>query len=156
MLIIFIILGIVLMLIGYFLSVNSDLDGFDCFLVVVGAIIFVVAIFVTVFTAVDVSQLRTIDAKIEMYQEENEKIETQIAECVENYMKFESQIFTEVAPKDAIAIVTAYPELRSDDLVAMQIDTYLANNKEIKRLKETKIDADVLTWWLYFGRYNKD
>jgi hypothetical protein len=98
-----------------------------------------------------VSGLSVIDAKIAMYQEENSKIEEQIATVVSQYQEYESDIFESVAPESAVTLVALYPELKSDTLVQKQIDVYLANNEKIKALKEEKIGGSVLRWWLYFG-----
>lgn len=100
---------------------------------------------------VTVSGLTSIQPKIEMYQTENANIENQIAECVREYQKYETEIFTEVAPDSAITLVSLYPELKSDELVKKQIEVYLANNQKIKELKEQDIMGDVYRWWTYFG-----
>ena len=115
---------------------------------IVGAIISFIAFIVI---AISASELRVIDTKIEMYQYENAKIENQITECIEQYQQYETDIFTEVAPESAIALVALYPELKSDTLVSKQIDIYIENNQAIKQLKEQKISGDVWNWWLYFG-----
>lgn len=115
---------------------------------IIGSIVSFIALIVL---AVSVSQLKVIDNKIEMYQYENEKIESQIVDCIEQYQKYESDIFTEVAPESAITLVALYPELKSDTLVSKQIDVYLENNKTIKDLKSKKINGSVWSWWLYFG-----
>lgn len=98
-----------------------------------------------------VSELKVIDEKIEMYEAENTKIETQIADVVEGYQQYETDIFASVSPDSAITIVSLYPELKSDTLVQSQIEIYTANNQKIKELKEQKIDGEVYRWWLYFG-----
>ena len=100
---------------------------------------------------VTVSELTAIQPKIEMYQIENANIENQIAECVREYQKYETEIFTDVAPDSAITLVSLYPELKSDELVKKQIEVYLANNQKIKELKEQDIMGDVYRWWTYFG-----
>ena len=100
---------------------------------------------------VTVSELTAIQPKIEMYQTENTNIENQIAECVREYQKYETEIFTEVAPDSAITLVSLYRELKSDELVKKQIEVYLANNQKIKELKEQDIMGDVYRWWTYFG-----
>ena len=98
-----------------------------------------------------ISGLKAVDAKIDMYQAENAQIENQITECIKEYQKYETEIFTEVAPDSAIALVSLYPELKADELVKKQIEIYVANNQKIKELKEEKIMGDVYRWWTYFG-----
>jgi hypothetical protein len=116
---------------------------------IIGSVISFVALIVLL---VNVSQLKTLDLQIEMYQTENASIENQIAECVREYQKYETEIFTDVASDSAITLVSLYPELKADDLVKKQIDVYLANNQKIKELKEKKILGNVTRWWAYFGK----
>ena len=115
---------------------------------IMGSVVSFIALIVLL---INVSGLKAIDSKIEMYQTENTNIESQIAECVEGYQKYETDIFTEVAPDSAITLVALYPELKSDELVKKQIEVYIANNEKIKGLKEKKIMGDVYRWWAYFG-----
>ena len=85
----------------------------------------------------------TIDQKIEMYQEENAEIETEIDTIVKEYMAHEKETFEEIAPDydgDTMVLVSLFPELKSDELVKQQIDLHARNTAEIKRLKESKID----------------
>ena len=103
---------------------------------------------------INVSSLKSIEPQIKMYQTENTNIENQITECVREYQKYETEIFTEVAPDSAITLVSLYPELKSDELVKKQIEIYVANNQKIKELKERKIKGDVYRWWVYFGGSN--
>lgn len=116
------------------------------------AIIAAMAAFIfIIIAAFNVKQLSVIDDRIEMYQEENAQIEQQIADVVEQYQKYETDIFMEVAPESAVSMVALYPELKSDSLVQAQIEVYVANNNMIKDLKDQQIKGDVYRWWLYFG-----
>ena len=90
--------------------------------------------------------------KIEMYQEENKNIESQIDELVENYMSYESETLKEFKAESSITLVSLYPELKADELVKTQIKTYTSNNNKIKKLKEGIIDNSTIKWWIYFGK----
>ena len=116
-----------------------------------GVVGFVISLIATVALCVSVSNLKVIDNKIAMYQEENAKIEGQIAETVKQYQQYETDIFTEVAADSSITLVALYPELKADTLVQSQIDVYIENNEKIKSLREDKINGSVVKWWLYFG-----
>lgn len=94
----------------------------------------------------------TIDNKIAMYEEENASIEESIDVTVRSYMDFEASTYGELKDKDAINLVSLFPELKSDTLVQKQIEVYVANNDKIKQLKEEKIDLSKSKWKLYFGR----
>lgn len=112
----------------------------------------IVSLITAMALVISLSGLKVIDTKIDMYQTENALIESQIAECVEQYQKYETEIYTEVKAESAITLVALYPELKADQLVSKQIEVYLANNEKIKDLKVQKINGDVWRWWLYFGK----
>lgn len=116
-----------------------------------GVIVAALSIAFILVTSIVVSHSFVIDDKLAMYEEENTKIEERIATVVEQYQQYETDIFESVAPKDAVTYVSLYPELKSDTLVQTQIEVYMANNEKIKALREEKIDAKILKWWLYFG-----
>lgn len=101
---------------------------------------------------VSVTDGSVIDKKIAMYQKENTKIENQMDVLVSQYMKFETDTYGELKNESSITLVSLYPDLKSDELVKKQIDVYESNNKEIRKMKEKKIDLKVLKWWLYFGK----
>ena len=101
-----------------------------------------------------VKSLSVIDDRIAMYEEENARIEQQIADVVEQYQKYETDIFMEVAPESAMTMASLYPELKSDSLAQAQIEVYTENNKTIKDLRDKQIKGTVYRWWLYFGGGN--
>lgn len=123
---------------GYVLCVIGGAGGF----------IFLIA---TLCLTIEVSSLSTIDDKISMYQEENAKIEADIAATVAQYQEYETGIFTSVAPDSSMTLVALYPDLKSDTLVQKQIEVYIENNNKIKELKAEQISGSVKRWWLYFG-----
>ena len=110
-----------------------------------------IGVVAAVFLTITVANLSVIDDRIAMYQEENSKIEQQIADIVEQYQKYETDIFMDVAPDTAVTLVALYPELKSDTLVQSQIEVYTENNRMIKSLRDQQIKGNVPRWWLYFG-----
>ena len=119
---------------------------------VISAIIAIVAFITFIVLCVKVSELGVLDQKIQMYEEENARIEAQISEAVTQYQAYEKEVFVEVAPESAVTLVALYPELKADTLVQKQVEIYIKNNETIKGLKEKQINGTVLKWWLYFGR----
>ena len=119
---------------------------------VISAIIAIVAFITFIVLCVKVSELGVLDQKIQMYEEENARIEAQISEAVTQYQAYEKEVFVEVAPESAVTLVALYPELEADTLVQKQVEIYIKNNQTIKGLKEKQINGTVLKWWLYFGR----
>lgn len=132
-------------------SITVDEETVGAVMQGVSGLVGLVVLFITICISTSVVDDKKLDAKIAMYTEENAVIEQQIAECVERYQEYEQGVFEKVSPTDAVAVVTLYPELKSDTLVQAQIETYVENNNKIKSLKEKKIDASVRKWWLYFG-----
>ena len=116
-----------------------------------GLTVAIFSLIMMLFLAIPITGLSVVDEKITMYQEENTKIEEQIATMVKQYQEYETDIFESVTPESAMTLVTLYPELKSDTLVQKQIEVYLSNNERIKELKEEKINGSVLRWWVYFG-----
>lgn len=94
----------------------------------------------------------TIDQKIAMYEEENAKIQATLSATVENYLEHEKGILTDLNPEDATVVLASYPELKSDTIVASQMENYVKNTKEIKSLKKDKINISKKKWWVYFGK----
>ncbi|MBS4902320.1 MAG: hypothetical protein KHZ96_07550 [Coprobacillus sp.] len=141
-----IILLIIISIIGLIIACVIDED-FAGFFLVCFCVLFVIGIFL----GISVSNGKTIDEKIAMYQEENSKIEKQIDTLVSNYMNYESDTYEKIKSESSITLVSMYPELKSDKLVEEQISVYEENNKKIREFKEDKINLKVKKWWLYFG-----
>lgn len=130
----------------------EDVVIFNIVMMVIFGIITVI-FFIWTFVLINtVGTGSTIERKIAMYQEENSAIEESIDITVKSYMDFETSTYIELKDKDAINLVSLFPELKSDTLVQRQIDVYVTNNKKIKELKEAHIDLSKAKWKLYFGR----
>lgn len=142
---------IAITVVGAIVDAKSSYSISGTLIAVFGAIGGIVALVAAIILGITTRELIVIDDRIEMYQEENARIEQQIADVVEQYQKYESDIFMEVAPESAVSMVALYPELKSDSLVQAQIEVYVANNNMIKDLKDQQIKGDVYRWWLYFG-----
>ena len=151
MIILLLIIFIIMSAIGIWLSENTDFEISGAIMGVVGLFGTAASCIAMVVLIILVSNLTVINEKIVMYQEENQKIETQITEAVQQYQEYESGIFTEVAPESSVTLIALYPELKADTLVQKQIEVYVANNEKIKELKESDTTSNVKRWWLYFG-----
>ena len=150
MIIVFIIAAIVLFIVGCIRT--EHMDDFWSVVTGISVLMFGATLIATLVLSIQISNLKVIDQKIAMYQEENTKIEEQISEVVKQYQEYESGIFAEASSESAITLVALYPDLKADTLVQKQIEVYLENNETIKALKEDKINGSVKRWWLYFGR----
>ena len=155
---ILLIFGICILMIigGFILDEKTGVDSDLCFGISgIGMVVGFFALLGLIIVGVNVKSLSVIDDRIVMYEKENARIEQQIADVVEQYQKYETDIFREVAPESAVTMVSLYPELKSDSLVQAQIEVYTENNKTIRDLKDKQIKGNVYHWWLYFGGGNK-
>ena len=145
--------GIMTIILGVILYDKLDLgkDEIGTVFQIVGTVATIISTIVAIVLLICVLNRVNIDKKIALYEEENAKIEQQIADTVKQYQEYEAGIFTDVAPEDSMTLVALYPELKSDTLVQSQIKVYVENNKAIKELKSSAINASVYRWWLYFG-----
>ena len=142
-----IIVSLIILFILAFITLALASDEFA--MIVSGLII--IEFIAAIILCIGVSELRVIDEKIEMYTEENTKIESQMDDLIRNYMEYEGNTFKEFKSESAVVLINLYPELKSDVLVQKQLDIYVANNEKIKELKNEKITGKVKKWWLYFG-----
>lgn len=144
---ILVITGIVFLLMILGFSIDAEEVGAFFLLGIIICIIAIIAL------TCGVVRERTINSKIEMYQEENLIIENKVKETVKAYMNFEEKTYKElVKDADLTTLVIKYPELNSNELVKTEINLYVENNNKIKQLKEEKIDLTIKKWWLYFGK----
>lgn len=114
--------------------------------------IFVIPSIIQVFLITSVIRGLSLDYRIELYQSQNTEIESKIQATVASYLAHERQAYKDLKSDNAIAVVSAYPELHSNELVKKQIEVYEDNNKKIMGLKEEKLNQPIYKWWLYFGR----
>lgn len=154
MILVILVIGILMVTLGIVLHDKLDYgkDKIGKIFQIIGTVATIISTIVTIVLLVCVLNRVNIEKKIAIYEEENTKIEQQIADTVKQYQEYETGIFTEVAPESSITLVALYPELKSDTLVQSQIEVYVENNKTIKELKSSAINAPVYRWWLYFGK----
>ena len=121
-------------------------------LIVIGGLGALVVIIATLCMVDDVAQLKVIDQKIAVYEQENTRIEQSVATMVENYINHETNTFAEISKDISPTMVfSMYPELKSNTLVEKEISIYTENQKELRELKLSRYDKELAKWWLWFG-----
>lgn len=133
------------------LTDNGDDNPLSYIFTTVGGLFTLVCAIVMIVGTVNISQDRVINQKIEMYQEENVNIETNIAQAVEKYLQHEYNIYDSLQGENIEVLLVAYPQIKSDSLVEKQLEVFIANNNKIKELKEQRLNINVWRWWVYFG-----
>lgn len=99
-----------------------------------------------------VVKTQIIEEKITMCQEENQNIEGKINTLVKDYMRHENETYGQFKSESLIELVSLFPDLKADRMVSQQIQVYLANEQEIKNMKQELIEIQGAKWLLYFGK----
>lgn len=150
MLILLLVIFILLFILGAYIEENT----YSCYGGEVLGIISIVACIAVIISgiAIIVDYPRNIDKKLNMYQEENQSIESKVKETIKLYMNYEQETYKNlVETADITTLLIKYPELNSNELVKHEIEIYKNNSDKIKELKEKQIDRSSYNWWLYFG-----
>lgn len=152
MIIIFVVISLLILIASSIACAISD--DYDIWLWGIGAgvLLTIISIFMLFYFINQVKELDIIDKKIEMYQEENTKIENDIDTLVKQYMEHEKSTFKDVKTESSMTLINLYPDLKSNELVQQQLNIYVENNNKIKELKNNKLDYQLSKWWLYFGK----
>lgn len=133
-----------------FLKIISDDD-----LSIIGVALFGICSFICIIAMLIVGgnlvNGNVIQDKIEMYESENAKIDSQICEIVEGYKSYEKETFEKISNKSANVLVELYPDLKTNELVQKQMEIYMSNKNKVVSLQEDLINQKPLRWWLYFG-----
>lgn len=145
MIFIFLIASIVLIFLGY-----HSLSECDWVIEACGIFSTVICVIVLTSLLASFSHSFVVDDKIDMYQDQNTKIEKDISTIVESYKNYEANTFAKCKSNPTL-VLSMYPQLESNTLVKEEINVYVKNNNKIRKLKEEKIDYGVTRWWLYFG-----
>ena len=155
MLIVLAVIGIIGIIVGIIMY-NKMFDETYCGVtILVSALVLASCVIASLVLTTELIEGRCLPEKIEMYEEENAKIESDVAIAIEAYMTHEGQTMDNaskrIEPGSSLTIIAAYPELRSSDLVAESIRIHNENNQKIKSLKDDLINLKAIRWWLYFG-----
>ena len=148
MLIVILVIFIIVFIIGWMKTEGED--GWEILMIanILGALICSVALIFLLDT-----YPYNVDEKIAMYEEENIKIEEKVRNSVKGYMDFENDTLKNlIDTSDLQTLLIKYPDLNSNELVKMEIETYKENSQKIKELKEKSVTRHYKAWWLYFGK----
>lgn len=122
-------------------------------IVALGSFIVSLFLFLNLYDSIKIiATAHTIEQKIDMYEEENARIEEDIDLIVKDSMDFETELFSNLKPESSITLVTKYPDLTSDTHIQKQIEIHTANNDKIRQLREQLIDVSVHKFLVYFGK----
>lgn len=158
MIIMFLIIGLLILASGIFIYTkfgsklyHEDMEWIYITLNIVGVIVIVISIIAGIIVGSTLTDRFIIDEKIALHESENKVIEEEIATIAQEYKTYESTTFESLKYTNPTTIVSVFPELKSNEIVKQQVNLYISNNKEIKMLKQSKLNHKLLAWWLYFG-----
>lgn len=159
MLLVFIGIFIALIIVGIIVGCRSYWGEYEgCFLscIILGSVGFLISLCIYCGGIVALQNIKYADAKITICEEENLRIEAQVEATVNHYLEYEQGVFdkidiSEYSGDKLLLISQLYPELKADGLLQKQMDLYVKNNNEIRKLRLEKIDNQKWKFWLYFG-----
>lgn len=153
MILVFLVLGIILTAIGIVIAVRED--DWDRSTVLVSLIsgipIILVSLIALMICIAPITSQKAIDNKIAFYEEENQRIESSVTIIVKSYLRHEEIVYDNMSIDDVQAYLVIYPDLKSNEIVAKQIDILTSNNEKVKELKSERADISTYKWWVYFG-----
>lgn len=142
---------IVFIILGNNTQKHDDI-GFLVGALLTGFIAFVLLIPVVYQSYQVFCRANTIQTQIEMYEEENSKIEEKINTVVQDYLEHEKETYKDIKPENVIAALSMFPELNSSELVKKEIEIYQSNEAKLIELKEEQITGiPMARYLLYFG-----
>ena len=143
---------IVFIILGNSTQKHNDKIGFFVGALLAGFIAFVLLISVVYQSYQVFCRANTIQTQIEMYEEENSKIEEKINTVVQDYLEHEKETYKDIKPENVIAALSMFPELNSSELVKKEIEIYQSNEAKLIELKEEQITGiPMARFLLYFG-----
>ena len=151
MLIVILIISIGLLILACAFN-HWEFDPLDYIFGIVSIILIIFCLTFIIACGVDVSRQPQLNQTLKMYEEENNKIENDIQEIIKQYKEYENNTYNNYENESISVIVSMYPELKTNDLVAKQIEIHNYNNEKIKETKKEIINIGLSKWWLYFGK----
>lgn len=147
-------LGVGVIVIFSFLTVGAynleDDDGESSAIFAAIGVVFLLILGIVFLTLnSSVKNERVFENQIIMYEEENQKIETELNAIVNAYILVENDLYKDF--KNDKALIQLIPELKSNILVIQYMETLKENSTEIKKLKTKKIEVQRNYYWVYWS-----
>ena len=143
-------LAVVVIILGIIVYNTKHLEEGGIVLMMLGSFGALVTLIVFVALLSSYTSISYNEARIEILEENNAQIETRIEAAVNKYLEHEQEII-DLEKIDAMFLVMQIPELKADKLIKQEIDLYLENNSEIRKLKLDRVERSMIAWWLWFG-----
>ena len=152
MLTLFFTIGIILIILGVvFIHVKGWDEGREMAFIMPGVLLLLTIIPIT-FGLVFITGESRIDAKIEVCEQENARLESAITIVVKDYLDHEQITYSEMTNDTATTWVSILPELQSNEIIIKQMNIIQENNAAIRGLKNDKINLGIWRFLIYFGR----
>ena len=149
MITLFAILSFAMLVISIILLYKTNEDGWTAG-IAISAFVAAGTVIATIVGVIMLATSANITKKIEMCEEENVILEQKIDNAVQVYLEHEGLVY-DLEDLDATTLLIVLPELNGNELVKSQIQTYVDNCNEIKKLKERKINLGTWKFLIYFG-----
>ena len=118
----------------------------------VSMFLFIVILLITIGIGVHYNSIKsTANAKLEVLNEQNEIVLSQIEPLVQQALNYESNTYKEfkLTPENIVAFGNMYPQLQANSFIQSQINIIVENQKEIKDLKLKIASLNAYHLWLF-------
>ena len=148
-------ISVVLLIVGIFICFISDysegLEVTGSLLSIFSFVDIIASIIAAIIIGVTVSSEKALNGKIEIYLEENTRLEQSVDSIVKNYLLYETDVYEQFKNDESTVLIQLFPELKANELVMKQMEIIQTNNNQIKELNSQIADLSTAKWWLYFG-----
>ena len=118
----------------------------------VSTLLFVVTFVITIVAGIKYNFIKsTANSQLEVLNEQNELVLTQIEPLVQQALNYESNTYKELklTPENIVAFGNMYPQLQANSFIQSQINIIIENQKEIKDLKLKIASLNAYRLWLF-------
>lgn len=152
MLTILFIIGLILIILGVVFKCIKHWNETQEMAFIMPGVLLLSAIIPITFGLVFITGESRIDAKIEVCEQENTKLESAIAIVVKDYLDHEEITYSEMTNDTATTWVSILPELQSNEIIIKQMNIIQENSATIRKLKNDKINLGIWRFLIYFGK----
>lgn len=118
----------------------------------VSVLLLIITILITIVAGARYNVIKsTATAQLEVLNEQNELVLTQIEPLVQQALNYESNTYKELklTPENIVAFGNMYPQLQANVFIQSQINIIVENQKEIKDLKLRIASLNAYHLWLF-------
>lgn len=161
MIYLFMLIGVILITIGIIQYKKAHIkysdDGYG--FIMGGIVLLIISILAFIITICHYNNIAsTASYKLEVLEEQNKEILTQVEPVVKEALKYESTTYSnlKIDADRLIAVGQMYPDLKNNTFIQTQLNVIISNQQEIKQLKLQKASLNAYRLWILTKKWEYD